>query len=56
MVGCLTKSLLELKLVNGSREVPAGRRRGGIVRGQIPNVPNLSIFAEAAQGSALFYE
>lgn len=32
MVSCITQSLLELKLVNGSGEIPAGRTGGVMMR------------------------
>lgn len=58
MTSCITQSLLELKLVNGSGEVSAGRTRGNVMRrkSQVTNVHNPSNFPDAMQVSALFYK
>ena len=42
MTSCITQSLLELKLVNGSGEVSAGRTRGNVMRrgGRVANTPS----------------
>lgn len=56
MTSCITQCLLELKLVDGSGEVSAGRTRGNITRSrsQVTNVPNPSNFPDAV--SALFHK
>lgn len=58
MTSCITQSLLELKLVNGSGEVSADRTRSNVMRSrsQVTNVSSPSNFPDVVQVSALFYK